>query len=71
MTISHNDRADWGHGPYPPIPVWTEVQIRTAMDSHRPANGDVCMCAWMMLTTTNVNQEFTVDHLIDKLKEIA
>lgn len=47
---------------------WTEEQIRQVMDDHRPGNEGYCLCAWAF--SGNPDQEFTVDHFIEKLKEV-
>lgn len=66
--------VDWGHGPNSPVPMWTEEQIRAVMDTHRPGNEGYCLCAWKLsrdgrLPHMKAGPEFTVDHLIEKLKE--
>lgn len=68
MTISHNVRADWGHGNNPPVPMWTEDQIRQALKGHGPAN-DGCSCSWVP-GTKDIDAEFDVDHIVDLLKEL-
>jgi hypothetical protein len=60
-------RPNWGHGPNQPVPMYTEAEIRTVMKRHRPGNEGDCVCAWGV--GADHTQEFTVDHLLDKLKE--
>lgn len=48
--------------------TFTEAQLREAMKHHRPGNEGYCLCAWR-ITAPNPQQEFTVGHLIDVLKE--
>jgi len=68
MTISHNDRKDWGHGNNPPVPMWTEDQIRQALKGHGPSN-DGCLCTWVV-HLTYPDAEFNVDHIVGLLKEL-
>jgi hypothetical protein len=66
MTISHNDRKDWGHGLNAPVPMWTEDQIRQALKGHGPSN-DGCACSWVS-GTKDVDAEFDIDHIVGLLK---
>lgn len=61
---------DWGHGQHEPVPMFTEVEIRTVMKEHGPTDVDCeCSCSPMEATLEKPYVYFTDDHLIDKLKE--
>jgi hypothetical protein len=69
------NKPDWGHGPNPPVRMFTEGQIRAVMKEHQPlaSHGLYCKCAWRMLRGGRIRHmtegpKFTIDHLIDKLK---
>jgi hypothetical protein len=47
--------------------TFTEDDIRHVMKHHRPGNEGYCLCAWGV--GADHSQEFTADHLLDKLKE--
>lgn len=73
MTISHNDRVDWGHGPNAPVKYWTEDQIRDVYDEHYPDpfdcddEGIVTFCG---CTHAQDWQQFTLEHFLDELKKL-
>jgi hypothetical protein len=67
-VISHNDRPDWGHGPNPPVRMWTAEQIRAVMEEHRDTTNG-CLCSWRV-GPVDRDQEFTADHLIDELEKL-
>ena len=47
------------------VNMFSEADIRAAMDRHYPGDYGYCTCTW---TPGLIDQDFTVDHLIDVLK---
>jgi hypothetical protein len=61
---------DWGHGPNTPVLTFTEDEIRAVMKEHEPTDIDCeCSCSPMTATPEKPFIYFSVDHLIDMLKE--
>jgi hypothetical protein len=66
------ERPNWGWGEFPPTLVFTEAEIREAMAKHHQTGPDqgersgLCSCRY---TSTAPAQEYSIDHLIDYLKE--
>jgi hypothetical protein len=50
----------------PPIPVWTEAQIRAALKGHGTSTDGSCKCTWTI--HPGYTGDFNVDHVVDLLK---
>ena len=69
-----SDRPDWGHGPNEPVRMWTEDQIRAALQAHHPTGDtqydDTPLCSCSTKVGLPGYIDWTEDHFLDYLKEM-
>lgn len=62
-------RPDWGHGPNPPVPVFTEAEVRAVLTAHPPEAHWCNDGTAALYCGCTVFLDWTSEHFIEKLKE--
>lgn len=67
-------KPDWGHGPNPPVQMFSEEEIRLVLDIHYPTvdsqYGDYSLCACSTKVGLAGYTDFTTEHFIERLRKL-